>query len=92
MNPPCSYFNLVKVSDGPPVRGEETTGSQPNEEPTTTTSPALAYKILSSSTLYGELSVASTQEQFASVRARLHQEWSFNGGFVSRFTIVTCPS
>ena len=39
-------------------------------------------------TLYDELSGARTPEGFAAVRVRLQQEWIFNAGFVSPFTIV----
>jgi len=35
--------------------------------------------------MYGELSAAHVQEEFAPVRIRLQQEWIFNVGFVSRF-------
>lgn len=90
MDPPCSQFDLVncsRVSNGLPVNAERTiSGSLPNEEPSTTTNTTLAGRTLSSFTFYGELSVGSTPEQFASVHARLQQEWSFNGGFVRRFT------
>ena len=64
------------------------TGSRPNEEPATTTTLPWHCITLASFTLYGGLSVARTPEEFASVRSRLQQEWSFIGGFVSRLTIV----
>ena len=32
--------------------------------------------------MYGELSAAFTPEEFALVRMRLEQEWTFGGGFV----------
>jgi len=38
--------------------------------------------------MYDELSVARVPEEFRLVRTRLRQEWTFNGGFVSRITIV----
>ena len=66
------------------------TDSQPNEEPTTTV--PWHGRTLSSFTLYGELSVACTSEEYASVRSRLQLEWSFDGGFVSRFTIALLDS
>ena len=62
--------------------------SRPNEEQTTITIAPWHLRTLSSFTLYGELSVACTPEEFASVRSRLQQEWSFGGGLVSRFTTV----
>jgi len=68
------------------------TGSRPNEEPTTTTTVPWHGRTLSSFTLYGELSVACTPEEFALVRTRLQQEWSFAGGFVSRLTTVLLDS
>ena len=45
-------------------------------------------KALAFLTLYDELSAARTPEGFAAVRVRLQQEWIFNAGFVSQFTIV----
>ena len=69
------------------------TGSRPNEQPTTTTIVPWHRRTLSSFTLYGELSVASTPEEFSLVRTRLQQEWSFAGGFVSsRLTTVLLES
>jgi hypothetical protein len=83
-NPPSSLFNdLASVSCGPPVREEGMTDTQPNEELATTTAVPRHVRILSSFTLYGQLSVACTPEEFASLRSRLQQEWSFDGGFVS---------
>ncbi|KIM36083.1 hypothetical protein M413DRAFT_78631 [Hebeloma cylindrosporum] len=41
--------------------------------------------------MYGELSVAHTPEEFSLVRTRLQQEWTFDGGFVSRFTSYLSP-
>jgi len=70
----------------PPEEGM--TGSPPNGGPTTTTVP-WHIRALSFFTLYGELSVACTPEEFASLRSRLLQEWSFDGGFVRRFTTVS---
>ena len=67
------------------------TGFRPNEEPTTTTTVPW-HSVLSSFTLYGELSVACTPEQFTLVRTRLQQEWTFDGGFVSQFTTVPLDS
>ena len=64
------------------------TDSRPNEEPTTTTTAPWHVRTLSSPTLYGELSVACAPDEFALVRSRLQQEWSFDGGLVSRLTTV----
>ena len=72
------------MSDGPPVCGEGMTGSRPTEEPTTATILPWHGRTLSSFTLYGELCIACTPEEFALVRTRLQQEWSLAGGFVSR--------
>jgi hypothetical protein len=77
---------------GPPVRGEGMIGSRPNEEPTSTTTLPWHNRTLSSLTPYGELSIACTPEEFAFVRSRLQQEWSFAGGFVSRVTTVPLDS
>jgi hypothetical protein len=46
--------------------------------------------VLESLTMYGELSAARTPEEFALVRSRFQREWTFNGGFVSRFTVKCC--
>jgi hypothetical protein len=45
-------------------------------------------RALASFTMYGELSVANVQEEFAPLRMRLQQEWIFDAGFVSRFIIL----
>ena len=68
------------------------TSSRPNAEQTTTTTVPWESRALSSFTLYGELSVASTPEEFASVRSRLQLEWTFDGGIVSQFTTVLLDS
>jgi len=60
---------------------------QPNEEPAVTATLPWHSKTLASLTVYGELFAAHTPEEFASVHTRLQQEWTFNGGFVSQFTI-----
>jgi len=77
------------MSRGPSVLEE---GSRPNEEPTTTTTLPWHRRTLASFILYGGPSVTPTPEEFASVRSRLQQEWSFVGGFVSRFTIMPLES
>ena len=45
-------------------------------------------RALASFTMYGELSVAHVQEEFAPLRMRLQQEWIFDAGFVSRFIMI----
>lgn len=62
--------------------------SRPNEEPAVSASLPWQRRILAFFTMYGELSVACTPEEFAFVRTRLQREWAFDGGFVSRFTII----
>jgi len=42
--------------------------------------------------MYSELCAARLPEDFVLVRTRLQQEWTFDGGFVSRFTIVFLES
>jgi hypothetical protein len=56
-----------------------------NEEPATTL--PWHSRILASFTMYGELSVAHTPEEFALVRTRLQQEWTFDRDFVSQISI-----
>lgn len=81
--------DLTIISRAPLVRegmtdfGREP-GAQMNEEPTTTTTLPWHSRTLSSFTLYGELSIACTSEEFASVRTRLQQEWSVARTFVSK--------
>ena len=61
---------------------------RPNEEPLVTTTLLWYSRIFASLTIYGELSVPHiSEEEFASLRIRLQQEWIFDGGFVSRFSI-----
>jgi hypothetical protein len=48
-----------------------------------TAAPFWCRKVLASLTMYGELSAARLPKDFAAVRARLQQEWTFNAGFVS---------
>jgi len=86
-----SLLKWSTVSDGLPVHGEGPAGSQPNEEQNTTTTTQSWYSmLLAYFTLYGKISVARTPEEFASVRARLKEELLFDGGFVSRFTVMLC--
>ena len=80
--------NLVKHShsnvfdDG----GEGVAIPQTDEEPVvTTTLTRWCSRALAFLTIYGELSVARLPEEFALLRMALQQEWTFSGGFVSRF-------
>ena len=45
-------------------------------------------RALESFTMYRELSTARIPEEFAPLRLRFQREWTFNRGFVSRFTII----
>jgi hypothetical protein len=74
-------------SDRPSIRGGTAARPQPNEEPAVTANLPWHSRTLASVTVYGELFAARTPEEFASVHTRLQQEWTFNGGFVSQFTI-----
>ena len=47
-------------------------------------------RALESLTMYRELSTARSPEEIAPVRLRFQREWTFNGGFVSQFTITFC--
>ena len=92
MNRPLSQpRTLVKRScisnGGPSIRGGMTAHPQPNEEPAITATLPWYSKTLASLTVYGELFAARTPGEFAIVHTRLQQEWTFNGGFVSLFTL-----
>jgi hypothetical protein len=94
---PYSQSNtLVNASgasdDGAPVHGEGITAAlRPNEESTVTALPLAWYiRPLVSFTVYNELCAARIPEDFLPALAGLRQEWAFNAGFVSRFTIVSC--
>jgi hypothetical protein len=96
-NQPLSQSRtLVKRSfmsnDGPSIRGGMTALPQPNEEPAITATLPWHSKTLASLTVYGELFAARTPGEFAIVHTRLQQEWTFNGGFVSLFTIMLLNS
>jgi len=62
--------------------------SRSNQGLTVTTTLPWHRRALASCTMYGELSTAYAQEEFAPVRIRFQQEWIFDAGFVSRFIIV----
>jgi hypothetical protein len=79
-------------NDGPSIRGGMTARPQPNEEPAITATLPWYSRTLASLTVYGELLAACTPVQFALVHTRLQQEWTFNGGFVSLFTIMWLDS
>ena len=90
--PPSPSRNLVNhsqasVSDD----GSEETAISPqrNEESAVTTTLPWYSKTLAFFTMYGELSDTLTPKEFRLVRARLQQEWTFDGGFVSWFTFVS---
>jgi hypothetical protein len=97
MNRPLSQSRtLVKRScmsnDEPSIRGEITARPQPNEEPDITATLPWHSKTLASLTVYGELFATCTPGEFAIVHRRLQQEWTFNGGFVSLFTLCCLTS
>ena len=73
------------------IRGEGANAAhlQGKEPIVNATSPwhTMALAMLASLTMYGELSAAHVPEDFVPVRTRLQHEWTFNAGFVSRFTI-----
>jgi len=82
--------SLSVSGDGSPelVRGGGLTAfPRPNEEPTVTIPPLLA-RALAFFTMYSALCAACTREDFARVRTRLQLEWSFDGGFVSRYYVL----
>jgi len=54
-----------------------------NEEPVVTITLPWHSATMAFFTMYGELRTALTPEEFALVRARLHKEWTFDGGVVS---------
>ena len=74
--------------DGSPASEGMAAYPRPNEEPAISVSIPWQSRILASLTMYGELSDACTPEGFAFVRTRLEREWTFNGTFVSPFTII----
>jgi len=67
-----------------------TTVPQPNEERNDIAALPWYRMVFESLTMYGELSAAHIPEEFAPVRLRFQREWSFNGGFASRFTMMFC--
>ena len=80
----------ASVSDDEPVvrGGGMNGGFQSNKEPAIIAAPAWQSRTLAFFTMYGELSTAFTPEEFALVRVRLEQEWTFGGGFVGWFIII----
>ena len=94
MNRPYSSFvrrSNVSEDGPPPVPEGIITGPQANEEPAIIATPCHS-RILAPLTMYDELSAARVPEEFRLVQTRLRQEWTFNGGFVSRITIVLLNS
>jgi len=49
---------------------------------------AWSIRALESLTMYRELSTARIPEEFAPVHLRFQREWTFNAGFVSRFSVT----
>jgi hypothetical protein len=74
-------------NDGPTIRGGIAARPESNEESAITVTLPWHGRTLASLTVYGELHAARAPEEFALVHTRLQQEWTFNGGFVSLFTI-----
>jgi hypothetical protein len=69
--------------DDPVVRGSGMTGGlRSNKESAIVATLSWLSRTLAFFTMYGELSAALTPEEFALVRMRLEQEWTFGGGFV----------
>jgi len=71
--------------DGPPrpIRGGGIIDPQPREEQTVTVALPWHMRALELLTPFTELSAACMPAEFAVVRQRLQQEWTFDGGFVS---------
>ena len=69
----------------------QTPDSHENDSPTSPVSDrAWNRRALELLTMYRELSAARIPEEFAPLRLRFQQELTFNGGVVSRFTIIFC--
>lgn len=83
---PVRRFSLS--ADGPSIR-EGIIAHQPNEDLIVSATLPWYREALESLTMYGELSAARMPEEFAPVRTRFQQEWSFAIGFVSRFATVS---
>jgi len=82
-----TLMNRSSVSEGvTPVHREA--APPPNEDATDATSLPWYRRTLEFLTVYNELCT----EDFAPVRTKLQQEWTFDGGFVRRFTIVFLDS
>ena len=82
--------NLVKpsptssvIDDGPE---EMDISPRIDKELVVTTTLSWYSRTFASLTIYGELSIARTPEEFALVHRRLQQEWKFDGGFVSQIS------
>jgi hypothetical protein len=89
LNAKCTGTNRPIVTGRPSVREEEmSTVSLPNGEQIDIASLPWHSWALESFTMYRELSAARSPEEFARVRLRFQREWTFNGGFVSRSTII----
>jgi len=80
-------FSSVSDDNGPPVRAVGMiSASRPSEEPADIA--PWHTRALATLTMYSELCAARTREDFARMRTRLQLEWAFDGGVVSRFTIL----
>ena len=64
--------------------------SPENDFPTSPVSDSAWNRVLESLTMYRELSAARIPEEFVPLRMRFQQELTFDGGIVSRFTIMFC--
>jgi hypothetical protein len=91
LNDKCTGINGSIVTGRPSVREEGMSiVSLPNGEQIDIASLPWHSWALESFTMYRELSAARSPEEFAPVRLRFQWEWTFNGGFVSRSTIIFC--
>ena len=68
----------------------QTPDSPENDFPTSPVSDSAWNRVLESLTMYRELSAARIPEEFVPLRMRFQQELTFDGGIVSRFTIMFC--
>jgi len=81
-DPKIIYNRLPVFQTMDRVENESTTGPASDS--------AWNRRALESLRMYRELSAAHIPAEFVSVRLRLEREWTFNGGFVSQFTIMFC--
>jgi hypothetical protein len=88
-----TVVNRSSVSENdPPVLGEEIpNGARTDEDSTIPAVPSWYIRVLMFPTIYGELSAARIPADFAPVRTRLQQEWTFDAGVVCQFTFFLTP-